>query len=320
MHQWLGAALALCLCASQAAAQLPARPLKIMVPVPPGAAPDLTARLLADGLKEILGQPVIIENRGGANGNLAGEAVVRAPADGTTLLFGLDSAITVNPHLYQMSFDPLADLAPVASLVSNQLVLAVHPSLPATTLAGLVAHAKAAKPSLAYGSGGLGSQQHLAMELLKQRAGIADLLHVPYKGAVAAVTGTIAGQNMLGFSGSASAGFIRAGQLRGIAVTGSKRSRAFPELPTVAETYPGYAVEVWFGLFAPSATPAPVLAKLRESIGAVLKTPEFVARVQGAGSVEVLDLPPDQFQALIRADHEKYGRLIRDVGIKGEVP
>ena len=309
-------AITIAVFAGEAAAQYPTRPIKIMVPVPPGAAPDITARIIADSLKDSLGQPVVVENRGGANGNIAGEAVVRSAADGYTLLFGLDSAITVNPHLYQMSFDTMKDLVPVSILVSNQLLLAVHPSVPASTLAELVAYAKAAQPPLVYGSGGLGSQHHLAMEMLKQRAGIAELLHVPYRGTVASVTGTIAGQTMLSFSGSASAPFVRAGQLRGIAVTGKNRSRAFPELPTIGETYPGYEVEVWFGLFAPAGTPEPVLAKLREAIDATLKHPDFVTKVQASGSVEVLNMPADQFRTLIRADYEKYGKLIKDVGIK----
>jgi tripartite-type tricarboxylate transporter receptor subunit TctC len=309
-------ATTIALIGSQASAQYPTRPIKIVVPVPPGAAPDLTARLLADGLMESLGQPVTIENRAGANGNIAGEAVSRAPADGYTLLFGIDSAITVNPHLYTMSFEPLRDLVAISSLVSNQLALAVHPSVPATTLSELIAYAKAAKPPLAYGSGGVGSQQHLAMEMLKRRADIPDLLHVPYKGVVPAVTGTVAGENLLGFSGSASTAFIQSGRLRGIAVSGKTRSRTYPDLPTIGETYPGYEVQVWFGLFAPAATPEPVLVKLRDNIEAMLNRPEFVARVTAAGSVEILKLPVHEFQALIRADFDKYGKLAKEIGIK----
>jgi tripartite-type tricarboxylate transporter receptor subunit TctC len=204
-----------------ALAQYPDRPVKIVVPIPPGGAPDLTARIVADKLSARLGQPVVVENRPGSNGNIAGEAVAKAPPDGYTLLLGQDSLITVNPSLYpRMGFDPLKDLVPVASLASNQFVLSVNPAVPAKTLAEFIEHARAAKPPLAYASGGNGSQHHLAMEMLKQRAGV-DLVHVPYRGGAPAATATVAGETAAMFSGTSSAPQIKAGRLRALAVTGT---------------------------------------------------------------------------------------------------
>ena len=298
-----------------ALAQYPDRPVKIVVPIPPGGAPDLTARIIADKLSPRLGQPVVVENRPGSNGNIAGEAVAKAPPDGYTLLLGQDSLITVNPALYpRMGFDPFKDLEPVASLVSNQFVLSVNPAVPAKTLAEFIAHAKATKPPLAYASGGNGSQHHLAMEMLKQRAGI-DLVHVPYRGGAPATTATVAGETAAMFAGTSSAPQIKAGRLRALAVTGSKRSDLFPELPTIGEVYPGYEVTIWLGLFAPARTPEPALTKLRTEIAQVLTDPDVKQKLDNAGGLDPFPTTPEEFAALIRSDHEKYRKLIKEVGI-----
>ena len=181
------------LCAA-ALAQYPSRPVKIVVTIPPGGAPDIAARILADRLSPALGQPVVVENRPGANGNTAGAEVARAAPDGYTLILGADSLITINPHIYaRMPIDPLKDLVPVASLVSNQFVLSVNPTLPVKTLPEFVEYARKSNPPLAYASGGNGSQHQLMMEMLKQRAGI-DLVHVPYRGGTPATTATMAGE------------------------------------------------------------------------------------------------------------------------------
>ncbi len=298
------------------AQEFPTKLVKIIVPYLAGAAPDLIARQVAEGLRPLLGQPVIVENKAGANGNIAGEEVARGPLDGHTILFAVDSVITVNPHLYTMSYNPVKDLAPVASLASNQLLLAVNNDFPASTLQEVVELARKAPQPLAFSSSGVGSQHQLAMEMLKSRAGITALNHVPYKGATAAVAGTMAGETKLGFSGSASTALAKAGRLRGIAVSGAKRSTAFPDLPTIAETYPGYSVDVWFGLMVRTGTPAPIIAKLRDAVQTLLANPEFVTKMQTSGSVEALDLPLDEFRDRIDSDYEKYGKLIRDLNIK----
>src|SRR6266704_1246589 len=205
------AALLLC---HGAAAQYPSRPIRLLVPIPPGGGPDIVARLVAPKLTDALGQPAVVENRVGGNSNLAGELVARSPSDGHTLLLGMDSLMVINPHLYgKMPFDPQKDLAPVASLVSNGFFMAVNPSVPARTFPQFIEYARRAKPPLQYASGGNGSQHHLTMERLKARAGI-DMIHIPYKGGAPATTATVAGEVAVMMSGTSTAPQIKAGRLR----------------------------------------------------------------------------------------------------------
>src|SRR6187455_3678955 len=213
-----------------AAAQYPSRPITIIVPIPPGGAPDIAARVIADKLSQNIGQPVVVENKAGANGNIANEFVARSQPDGHTLGLLADSQITVNPHLYKMPIDTLRDLAPVATVAANQFVLTVNPSLPVRTFPEFIEYAKKANPPLAYASGGNGSQHHLTMEMLKQRAGI-ELMHVPYKGGAPATTATLAGETQVMFSGTSVSPQVKAGKLRAIASSGAKRSEAFPDVP-----------------------------------------------------------------------------------------
>jgi tripartite-type tricarboxylate transporter receptor subunit TctC len=294
------------------------KPIRIVVPFLPGAAPDILARMVAQGLTETFKSPVIVENKTGANGNIGSEDIVHAAADGYSLLFGIDGSIVVNPYLYKLSFDPMIDLVPVASLASNQLLLTANNALPATTVTEFVELAKRAQPPLIYSSSGIGSQHHLAMEMLMRRAGIPAMTHVPYRGASAAVAAMMAGETQVGFSGSASTPLVQAGKLKGIAVSGSKRSDAFPNLPTIGETFPGYAVDVWFGLLARAGTPEPIIERLNGAVRTLLAHPEFVARMRASGSVDVLNLSRQEFGQMIRADYEKYGRLIKELGLKQE--
>ena len=203
------------------------------MPIPPGGAPDIAARVLADKLGQTLGQPVVVENRAGANGNIANELVAQAQPDGYTLGSLADSQIAINPHLYKMPIDTLHDLAPVSPVAVNQFVLTINPSLPVKTFPEFIEYASKANPPLAYASGGNGSQHHLTMEMLKQRAGI-NLLHVPYKGGAPAAAATVAGDTAAMWSGSSNAPQIKAGRLRPLAVSGAKRSPQYPDLPTIA--------------------------------------------------------------------------------------
>lgn len=306
------------LCAAPAAAQAPypTRAIRIVVPIPPGGAPDIAARVLGHYLSESLGQPVVIENRSGANGNIAMDTVAHADPDGYTLLAAADSNITINPHVYsKLSVDTLKDLVPVASVATNQFMMAINPQVPAKTFQEFIDYARKANPPLAYASGGNGSQHQLAMEMLKARAGI-ELLHVPYRGGAPSTTATIAGETQVFFAGASSAPNILAGQIRALAASGKHRSKRFPELPTIGEFYPGYEVDIWLGLFAPAGTPAPVIAKLHDEVHALLKRPEVADKMNVSGSMEPLLLTPAEFSGLIRRDYEKYGKLVKQIGIK----
>jgi tripartite-type tricarboxylate transporter receptor subunit TctC len=299
-----------------AQAQYPTKPIRILVTIPPGGAPDISARLIGQRLSETLGQPVVIENKPGANGNLAGEIAAKAAPDGYTLILAADSLIAINPHIYgKMPFNTRKDLIPVAGVATNQFFLSVNPKVPAKTLAEFVDYARTAKPPLNYASGGNGSQHQLGIEMLKQRAGI-DLTHVPYRGGSPAGIATVAGETQVVLAGASNAGLLKSGKLRGLATTGKKRSPLFPELPTIGEIYPGYEVTIWLGLFAPAGTPEPIVAKLRDEVQKALREPELVRRLNVTGRLEPLLASPEEFNALIEKDYQKYGKLVKDIGIK----
>jgi tripartite-type tricarboxylate transporter receptor subunit TctC len=310
------AALAIVLAPGLALAQWPAHPIRILVPIAAGGGPDLAARIIGPKLTELLGQPVVVENRTGANGNLAGQAVAQAAPDGYTLLLATDSLITVNPALYRsMGFDPQKDLVPLSTITSNTFVLSINPALPAKALPEFVEHARRASPPLAYASAGVGSQHQLLMEMFKARAGI-DLLHVPYRGGAPAVTATIAGTTQATFSGGASsAPLVAEGKLRALGTSGPRRAKAFPDVPAIAEFYPGYEGVIWSGMFAPAKTPEPVVARLREALRTILADPDVRAKLNKAGGLDPFPTAPDEFAALIRRDGEKYGKLVKDVGL-----
>ena len=311
--------LAMCLFAlacTAVCAQYPSRPIRLIVPIPAGGAPDIVARVVGQKLSELLEQAVVVENHAGSNGNIAGDMVAKAPPDGYMLLLGQDSLVTINPHLYaKMTFDPLKDLAPVATVAANQFVLAVNPSLPVKSFQEFIEYARRTTPPLPYASGGNGSQHHLSMEILKQRAGI-DLLHVPFKGGSPATTATVAGDTVAMFAGTSTKPQIRAGKLRALATTGKERSPEFPDLPTIGETYPGYEVTIWLALFAPAGTPEAVLVRLRTAVNRALVAPDVKEKLNAAGGVETFVTTPDEFVTLIRRDYDKYGRIVKAVGVK----
>ena len=296
----------------------PNRPIRLVVGYPPGGAVDLIARLYGQALSVRLGQPVVIENRPGSGSNLAGDIAAKSAPDGYTLFHGPDNVFMSNPHIYaKMPFDTFKDLVPVASLSSNQLVLAVHPSVPAQGLREFVELARSTKPPLFYASIGNGSQHHLAMEMLKRHVGI-DLIHVPYRGGGPAALALVAGEVSAMFGGGSLVPTVQAGKVRGLASTGRVRNPATPDLPTIAELYPGYEALIWHGLFVPAGTPQPIIDRLRAEIAVILVQPEFAKRLADSGSGEPYITSPDEFAARIRDDYEKYGKLIRDIGVKLE--
>jgi len=309
------ASAALCL-ASTSHAQYPSKPIRLIVVIAPGGGPDVAARVMQPPLSERLGQTIVVENRPGANGNIAGELVARSAPDGYTLLFGHDSGIAINPHVYsKMAFDPLKDLAPVATTVITQLILSVHPSLPVRNFKEFLAFARKTSPPLQYASAGNGSQHHLSTEMLKQRAGI-NLTHVPYKSGAPAATAAVAGEVPIVMSGASSAPLVKAGKLRAIAVTGRSRLRLFPDVPTIGEFFPGYQVNNWLGIWAPAGTPEPVILRLRAEINRVLAMPEVGERIRSVGGAEPWITTREEFAAAIQRDYEKYGKLVTEIGAR----
>jgi len=293
----------------------PARPVRLVAPFPPGGTIDLFARLIGQWLSEHLGQPVIIDNRSGAGGNIGTEAVVRATADGYTLLL-VSVANTWNATLYdKLSFDFVRDIAPVASVNRGMAVLVVHPSFVAKSVPELIAYAKSNPGKINMASGGIGSGQHLYGELFKSMAGV-DMLHVPYRGGGPALTDLLAGQVSIMFDSIATCiEHIRAGKLRALAVTAATRSEALPDVPTVAEFVPGYEATGWQGIGAPRNTPVEIIDKLNTEINAGLADPAIKTRIADLGYSVFAGSPAD-FGKVIAADTEKWGRVVRFAGIK----
>jgi tripartite-type tricarboxylate transporter receptor subunit TctC len=313
----LACTLALSAISAAACAQAwPNRPIRMLVHIPPGGAPDLAARVLGEKLLESLGQPLVVDNRAGANGNIASEIVAKATPDGYTLMLCVDSQIVINPHVYgKMSFDPIKDLLPVATVASNEFFLAADPAQPFKIFSEFIEYAKKTRPPLNYGSGGNGSQQQLTMEMLKSRAGI-DLVHVPYKGAGPATLAVIAGEVPIEFAGANAGPQIRAGKLRALAVASKKRLAAFPEVPSISEFYPGFSNSIWMGVCAPRGTPEPILGKSRTEINRALASPEVREKFARTGGLEPLITTPEEFATMIRSDFEKYRKLVKSVGAK----
>jgi tripartite-type tricarboxylate transporter receptor subunit TctC len=306
-------------CASAALAQTyPNRPIRLVVGFPPGGATDIIARLVGQGLSARLGQPVVIENKPGSGTNLAGDMVAKAAPDGYTIMHGPDNLFIANPHLYaRMTFDPLKDFVPITSLVANQLVLAVHPSVQAQNLREFVDLARRTRPPMFYASIGIGSQHHLAMEMLKRHTDV-EITHVPYRGGGPAAVALLGNQVSAMFGGGSLVPTVQAGQARALAVTGAKRHALLPELPTIGEIYPGYEVLIWHGLFAPVGTPQPIIDRLRAATTAVLADPEVIQKLAASGSGDPYLTTPEEFHARIRSDHEKYGKLIKAIGARME--
>jgi len=295
--------------------QYPTRPVRIIAPFAPGGGTDFIARLIAQKLTERLGQQVIVENKPGAGGNLGAEFAVKSAPDGYTLLL-VAGSYTVNPSLYKLSFDPVNDITPVIQLSQGPFVVAVHPSVPANNLKELIELARRQPDKLSYASAGSGSITHLASELFLDMAKI-KIVHIPYKGTGPALNDTIAGSTQLIFgSVSTTLQFIKSGRLRGLAVTTPRRISALPDLPTVAEAgVPGYEVVLWHGLVAPKGVPRPIVDRLNREANQVLKAKEMEDLLATDG-VAPAGGTPEQFRALIKADIERWRRVVKQANIK----
>jgi tripartite-type tricarboxylate transporter receptor subunit TctC len=311
-------AVALALGPHNAAAQYPARPVKIVVPATPGGAIDLIARTVGEKLTVSLGQPVVIENKPGASNNLGTDFVAKSPPDGYTLVIVASSHAT-NKHLFkQMPFDPIRDFEPVVYTHVVPLLLAVHPSVPARSVPELVTWIKANPGKAIYASSGPGSSLHMAAELFMSMTGT-RMQHVPYKGSSAAHPDLLAGRTLMIFDTlTAIRGHVQSGALRGLAVTTAKRSSAMPELPTIAESgLAGYDASTWGGILAPAGTPKDVVEKLNAAINAALKLDDVRARLMGAG-IEIQGGTPQAFAEVIKVEVDKWGRIVKEAGIQPE--
>jgi tripartite-type tricarboxylate transporter receptor subunit TctC len=297
----------------------PSRTIKIVVPYPPGAATDTTARLVAAKLTDSMGQQVIVENRPGASGNIGADFVAKAPADGYTFLMATDATHGTNVHLTKnFPYDPVKDFTPLTLAAANIIVLVAHPSsVPAKNMAELIAHMKKNPGKLSFASSGNGSPHHLAGELLKQLAGV-DIVHVPYKGGGVAVTDLLGGQIPLMFSSLVTvAQHIRSGKVHAFGVIESTRYSGLPNVPTIGETVKGFELASWLAFFAPAGLPRPIQARLNSEIAKALQMPEVKAKLEPSGLV-VVGSSPERLAATVRLEVEKRGRLVKAAGIQPE--
>jgi tripartite-type tricarboxylate transporter receptor subunit TctC len=312
--RWLAVVLALA--SGWATAQAwPDKPVRILVPAPAGSSLDVLARAIGERLKDKFGQPVVVENKPAAGGSVATAEVAKSAPDGSTILLGFNGPLATGPLIQKLPYDVAKDLAPVIITSSQPNVLAVNAGLPVNSVASLVAWAKANPGKLNFASVGNGSSSHLNGELLKSMAGI-DAVHVPFNGSPPAVLSTVQGETQMIFAVMQPLqAQIQAGKLRAIAVTTPKRFPLLPDLPAVAETYPGFEALAWNGLVVPAATPRAVVLKINAEVGAILKAPDIVQKMNGFG-FDLVGGTPEDFGALIRGEAERWTPVVRKLGIK----
>ncbi|WP_440110012.1 Bug family tripartite tricarboxylate transporter substrate binding protein [Acidovorax sp. BL-A-41-H1] len=314
----LGAVLSAALLATSPAAlaqAYPSKPITIIVPFAAGGTTDILARIVGQALTTELGQPVVVDNRAGAGGNIGGAAAAKAASDGYTLFMGTVGTHAINASLYKkMPFDPVKDFAPLTRVATVPNLLVAHPSQPFKTVKDMIAYAKANPGKLTFGSPGSGASPHVSGELFRSMTGT-DLLHVPYKGSAPAMTDLLGGQISIMFDNMPSAiQHVRSGKLVPIAVTTAKRSPELPNVPTIAESgVPGYEATSWFGMFSPAATPAPVVAQLNKAIVKVLNQPDVKKKIAEQGG-DVVAETPEQFAAFIKAESTKWSKVVKESG------
>jgi tripartite-type tricarboxylate transporter receptor subunit TctC len=296
----------------------PSRPLSLVVPFAPGGSTDILARIVAAHLHEALGQPVVVENRTGASGNIGTAIVARAAPDGYTFLFNTMSVHTMNHALFaKMPFDGVKDFSPIALLAYVTNTMVVHPSVPAKTVKEFIDYAKQNPGKINYASAGPGSTNHLCGALFEKMAGV-QMVHVPYRGGAPAVADTVAGRAQLFFTaGTQSLPHVKAGRLRLLAVTEGKRSSLLPDVPTVAETLPGYEMAVWYGAYGPAGMPRDIVTRLNQEISRILFLPEVKGSMDKI-AVEVAKSTPEELGQMTVRDAEKWGRIIKELGITAQ--
>jgi len=313
----LALAFILCLALDAAAQTYPAKPIRLIVPFPPGGSADILARAIGQKAGDGLGQSLIVENRPGAGTAIGAEALAKSPPDGYAIMIGTVSSHAINPALNpKLPFDPVRDFTPVSLVASIPFAMVVHPSVPAKTVQEFVALARAKPGTLNYSSAGSGTSNHLAGELLRSMTGI-DIVHIPYKGSAPALNDLIAGQVSMMFDLVLTAApHVKSGAVRGLAVAGAQRSSVLPELPTVAESgIPGYEVSAWFGIFAPAGVPQPVVQRLNAEFVKALQQPDLRERLATQGA-DPLTSTPAEFSAYLRAEIDKWAKVVKAAGMK----
>lgn len=303
--------------AQGAAVSYPGKPIRLVLPYPPGGGTDTIARPLAQRLSDSLGQQVVVDNRGGAGGNIGMEMVARSAPDGYTIVLAITAQLAVNVSLFKkLPYDPVRDYAPITLLATGPYLLVVHPSLPVKSVKELIAFAKARPGEITYASSGNGSGGHLAAEMLKSMAGI-NMLHIPYKGGGPALVDVLAGQVQVLFATyAASKGHIQSGRIRALAASTAKRPLALPDLPTLAEAgVPGYDSGVWYGILAPAGTPREIVAKLNGEIIRVLNHPEF-RNMLVSGAIDPIGSAPEELGRFIRSEIVKWAKVVKDAKVR----
>jgi len=296
----------------------PVKPIRLVVPYAPGGTPDIQGRLFAEKLRQRLGQPIVIDNRPGANASIGMGFVARSPADGYTLVIAPVGPWTVNPHLYDLPYDVLADFAPIIHATASPGMLAVHPSVPARSVKELISLARQKPGALDYGSAGVGGFGHMCGELFAMMTNT-RMTHVPFKGVAAAMTDTVAGRVPVSFNVAAvTIPHVQTGRLRALATTAATRMEALPDLPTIAEAgVPGYENTTWMGIGAPARTPQAIIERLNKELTAILQMPDIREALHAQGAVET-GWPPDRFRDYLKVELAKYGRIIKAARIKNE--
>jgi tripartite-type tricarboxylate transporter receptor subunit TctC len=316
----LAAAVAACALPGLALAQaFPSKPIRVIVSFPPGGAADQIARAVSEPLSQALGQPVVVENRAGANGNIAGDFVSKQPADGHVLLMSSGGTVSINPHLYdRMPFDPTKDLTPVAAAARVLVFLEVNPQrMPVNNAREFLAYLKANPGKVSYGSPGNGSSPHLAGEMMKAQGNV-FATHIPYRGAAPAMQDLLGGQIDFMFDPGIGLQHVKSGKLKLLAVGSPKRSPQFPDVPTLDEMgLKGFDADTFFGFYAPGSTPPAVITRLNTEINKVLRSPAFIQRMDAIGAIPA-PMSPQEFAARGQADSQRFGQLIRDRKIKGD--
>jgi tripartite-type tricarboxylate transporter receptor subunit TctC len=311
--------LAASIVAAPLLAQYPDRPIRLVVPFAAGGVTDTSGRVVAEALSRRLGQPIVVENKPGASGNIGTQLVVNSPPDGYTLVLGFDGTLVINPHVFaNFPFDVMTELAPIGKIGDATLIIVAHPSFPAKTLRELIAYSKTQPNGLSYGTSGVGGTPHIAGELLKLRTG-ANLTHIPYKGGGQAMTDALGGNIPLVYTAIAGAlTHVKAGRLVPIAVSSAKRSPSMPDVPTFIESgVPDFESSSWVAVLAPAKTPRPIVEKLNRELNAVLASPETVEKLATLGIVATPG-PPEQLSEQMRNDLAKYGKVVKAANIKAE--